>query len=338
MATRRSHSSGCPRSKGSSSSFGSNPVPTEKTSEASDQLAQVNDNAGIPGPSAWVRCGGCVIEDSSPHVLYFVVELSSSDPSVTGIYDLELVLEGPAWGGPAAGCNEGLQCWYEAQIADRGPAPVTELQAEHDGLLAERDEAQAERDRQLSFASRSWRSRRAAAESDVDALDTELATSPPAGRRSPLAVPRTRTGWFPLYFAVLVLAIGGLWLALGRRAASATSATTTPAPNAAVVGTIGPWAEGGSGERPPDGDVLLGVTTGVAEPPPGAEGSHQSTAGLPLPPPPPQARSAPPLEGPAPPLEGPAPPPSGWYADPDDPDLVRWWDGAGWTGHTERKP
>jgi hypothetical protein len=30
--------------------------------------------------------------------------------------------------------------------------------------------------------------------------------------------------------------------------------------------------------------------------------------------------------------------PAGWYEDPADPDRVRWWNGVGWTEHTERKP
>lgn len=31
-------------------------------------------------------------------------------------------------------------------------------------------------------------------------------------------------------------------------------------------------------------------------------------------------------------------PAQGWYQDPRDPSLVRWWDGAGWTGHTQPMP
>jgi hypothetical protein len=26
--------------------------------------------------------------------------------------------------------------------------------------------------------------------------------------------------------------------------------------------------------------------------------------------------------------------PQGWYADPNDPTIVRWWDGQQWTSHT----
>jgi hypothetical protein len=36
---------------------------------------------------------------------------------------------------------------------------------------------------------------------------------------------------------------------------------------------------------------------------------------------------------PPPPLQG---PPAGWYADAQDPDLERWWDGTRWTDHTQR--
>jgi hypothetical protein len=27
-------------------------------------------------------------------------------------------------------------------------------------------------------------------------------------------------------------------------------------------------------------------------------------------------------------------PPAGWHPDPDDPQLLRWWDGSRWTDHT----
>lgn len=30
--------------------------------------------------------------------------------------------------------------------------------------------------------------------------------------------------------------------------------------------------------------------------------------------------------------------PAGWYDDPEDASLVRWWNGLTWTDHTERKP
>lgn len=31
-------------------------------------------------------------------------------------------------------------------------------------------------------------------------------------------------------------------------------------------------------------------------------------------------------------------PPEAWYADPDDPTRLRWWDGRAWTGHTTPMP
>lgn len=37
--------------------------------------------------------------------------------------------------------------------------------------------------------------------------------------------------------------------------------------------------------------------------------------------------------------DGPRRPPAGWYADPQDPSLTRWWDGAAWTAATSpREP
>ncbi|MBP7973261.1 MAG: DUF2510 domain-containing protein, partial [Candidatus Nanopelagicales bacterium] len=31
-------------------------------------------------------------------------------------------------------------------------------------------------------------------------------------------------------------------------------------------------------------------------------------------------------------------PVAGWYADPQDGSMVRWWDGVGWTDHTQSHP
>ncbi len=39
---------------------------------------------------------------------------------------------------------------------------------------------------------------------------------------------------------------------------------------------------------------------------------------------------------PAPAAPAPQGPPTGWYADKEDPDSERWWDGTRWTEHTQR--
>lgn len=35
---------------------------------------------------------------------------------------------------------------------------------------------------------------------------------------------------------------------------------------------------------------------------------------------------------------GPENKPAGWYADPADTSMVRWWDGQAWTTHIQDKP
>jgi hypothetical protein len=30
--------------------------------------------------------------------------------------------------------------------------------------------------------------------------------------------------------------------------------------------------------------------------------------------------------------------PQGWYTDPDEPAVVRWWTGEGWTHHVQPRP
>ncbi len=37
-------------------------------------------------------------------------------------------------------------------------------------------------------------------------------------------------------------------------------------------------------------------------------------------------------------LSHPAPPPPGWYPDPGNSALVRWWDGGRWTEHAQPVP
>ena len=96
------------------------------------RIERSHENAGIPrAPAVSVRCPDCgwrgVGDDISP---YWVVSLDGDAP-VTGTFDLELSLEGPAWGGVPMGCGEGQRCFYEAAVDER-KRQINELRSQLD--------------------------------------------------------------------------------------------------------------------------------------------------------------------------------------------------------------
>lgn len=109
-------------------------------------------DAGLPErPTASIRCTDCRITDG-PHEAYFVVTLDSEGPTTEGTYELELLTEGPGFGGRTTSCAAPQACFYPQEIIER-TAELDAVLAELTGdvgelappdLIAERDRLQAE--------------------------------------------------------------------------------------------------------------------------------------------------------------------------------------------------
>ena len=97
---------------------------------------RVNDNAGLPRrPTVSVRCPGCSIS-GGPNEIYWIVSLSSENSELGGVYDIELLTEGPAFGGLSTSCEEPQECWFSQEVASRTVA-LEEAQAEYEQLVAD---------------------------------------------------------------------------------------------------------------------------------------------------------------------------------------------------------
>lgn len=105
-------------------------------------------DAGLPErPTASIRCTDCKIS-GGPYEAFFVVSLQSEDPAAAGAYELELLTEGPGFGGPTTSCSAPQACFYPQEVLNQ-QAQLAEIQAELDAgvgelapasLIAERDE------------------------------------------------------------------------------------------------------------------------------------------------------------------------------------------------------
>ena len=83
------------------------------------QQAASDPDAGLPRrPTASVRCPGCSVT-GGPNDVYWVVSLSAENPDLGGTFDLELLTEGPAFGGLPTNCQEPQECWFEGELAAR---------------------------------------------------------------------------------------------------------------------------------------------------------------------------------------------------------------------------
>jgi hypothetical protein len=106
---------------------------------ATDQVffeGRGDEDAGLPRrPTVSIRCPGCSVT-GGPHEAFWVLSLATENPDLGGTYDLEILTEGPAFGGVSISCEEPQECWYEQEISGR-TAEVAELQAEYDALIAE---------------------------------------------------------------------------------------------------------------------------------------------------------------------------------------------------------
>ena len=76
-------------------------------------------NAGLPAqPTASIRCTDCTLSNG-PWDTFFVVELTSPDGNLGGTYELELLTEGPAFGGSPTTCIAPQECFYPQEIINR---------------------------------------------------------------------------------------------------------------------------------------------------------------------------------------------------------------------------
>ena len=84
-----------------------------------------DDDAGLPQrSSASIRCTGCAVGEQVDEV-FWIISLTSDERGATGTYELELLTEGPGFGGPETSCREPQACFYGAEIA----AATAELEA-----------------------------------------------------------------------------------------------------------------------------------------------------------------------------------------------------------------
>jgi hypothetical protein len=104
-------------------------------------------NAGLPErPTASIRCTDCQIT-GGPHEAFFVVTLDS-DSGLSGTYELEILTEGPGFGGSTTSCLAPQECFYPQEIVNL-TAQFNSTQSELDtgiGELASPDSV-TERDR-----------------------------------------------------------------------------------------------------------------------------------------------------------------------------------------------
>lgn len=111
-------------------------------------------DAGLPErSSASIRCTGCAVGDREGEV-FWIISLETDNRDVKGTYEIELLIEGPGFGGPETTCRAPQACYYGAAI-DAATAERDALQAElsqasgelaTESLLAERDSIRAETD------------------------------------------------------------------------------------------------------------------------------------------------------------------------------------------------
>jgi|GEM_PF-810661 len=110
-------------------------------------------NAGLPPrPTSSIRCTGCKVTGGVHDVLW-VVSLTSPNEAATGTFELEILTEGPGFGGPTTSCRAPQQCFYPQEIVDL-TLEVAEIEAQLDTsgggeraaeeLIAQRDRLVAE--------------------------------------------------------------------------------------------------------------------------------------------------------------------------------------------------
>ncbi len=288
---------------------------------------QSDPDAGLPQrPTASIRCPGCFIS-GGPNDVFWIISLTSENPALGGTYDLEILTEGLGFGGTDPSCNEGQECWFETEIAQR-EASIEEVQDQIDNApvvttpepeevlpiepsaeqVAERD-ALADEVAALNETLESAESSAAAAEGDADAAREE------ADDLQAQVDAFDRDGGtsltIPLLFALVGIGAGLGALAFRRK----------EEPQLAAPGAAGTPPPPSASPPPPSSPPPPAAPPAPAPPQPVPPGSfpvspsqEPSTPGVVIgevvsQPPPPVADATPPSGSPAPPSTPPVPPP-----------------------------
>lgn len=138
-------------------------------------------NAGLPArPTASIRCTECQIS-GGPHDVLWVLRLQSTNPEITGTYEIEVLTEGEAFGGTSSSCTAPQACFYPREVEQ-----LREQLAQTSDVLAGDTDALAsqalldERDA-LRESTVADQERIALAEARTLELDERIATAPAQG-------------------------------------------------------------------------------------------------------------------------------------------------------------
>jgi hypothetical protein len=288
---------------------------------------QERENAGIPLRStASVRCPGCSVS-GGPHDLYWIVSLSSDDSQLAGSYYMEILTEGPGFGGVDTPCEKPQACWYEAAIE----AGTTQVEGLENRLQALLDNGGIDPDDLADIDDKRAAVETAQndAQAAVELRDSLMAQDMGSGQGATALAG-------PLLLVVLGLAAGAGGLLVTRQRSAQTADGPSSQPGPAAPETPGKAAATPRPEEPSpatsavaDPEAQAAPVTPVArEPGPADEHDVMDDTG--------PAPEEP--EGRAEDAADSELPEAGWYADPDEDGVLRWWDGTDWTRHTTADP
>lgn len=166
-------------------------------------------NAGLPErPTASIRCTDCQIT-GGPHEAFFVVTLDFEGTGLEGTYELEILTEGPGFGGTTTSCSAPQECFYPQEIinlTEQLESSRSELNFDvgelaSPALIAERDQL------------------RVVTSSEQDAVDAANARAQELEDRIPLAPATSNSFQIPLLMILAGLGLAAAPMPKFRRAA-----------------------------------------------------------------------------------------------------------------------